>query len=233
LTAVKKLGTILENHHQNTTKMDIQFDQVMPHPLASIQHGSDSIWSDSVMLKGGHKILLNASSGKGKSTFTMSVMGLRNDYNGTIRMDGRDIKQFSIDEWVAYRQNKLSVVFQDLQLFPNLSVAENLLLKNQLTEFKTENEIREFLDILEIGHKWNEPCRLLSMGQQQRVAIVRALCQPFEFLILDEPFSHLDDRNSTISLELIAKEASKQNAGFVLTSLDDDDTFPYDYELKL
>ena len=213
--------------------MDIQFDQVMPHPLASIQHGNDSIWGDSVMLKAGHKILLNASSGKGKSTFTMSVMGLRNDYNGTIRMDGRDIKQFSIDEWVAYRQNKLSVVFQDLQLFPNLSVAENLLLKNQLTEFKTENEIREFLDILEIGHKWNEPCRLLSMGQQQRVAIVRALCQPFEFLILDEPFSHLDDRNSKISLELIAKEASKQNAGFVLTSLDDDDKFPYDYELKL
>ena len=213
--------------------MDIQFDQVMPHPLASIQHGNDSIWGDSVMLKAGHKILLNASSGKGKSTFTMSVMGLRNDYNGTIRMDGRDIKQFSIDEWVAYRQNKLSVVFQDLQLFPNLSVAENLLLKNQLTDFKTENEIREFLDTLEIGHKWDEPCRLLSMGQQQRVAIVRALCQPFEFLILDEPFSHLDDRNSKISLELIAKEASKQNAGFVLTSLDDDDTFPYDYELKL
>jgi putative ABC transport system ATP-binding protein len=71
------------------------------------------------------------------------------------------------------------------------------------------------------------------MGQQQRVAIVRALCQPFEFLILDEPFSHLDDRNSKISLELIAHEASQQNAGFVLTSLDDDDSFPFDYELKL
>jgi ABC-type lipoprotein export system ATPase subunit len=213
--------------------MDIQFDQVMPHPLASIQHGSDSIWGDSVTLKSGHKILLNASSGKGKSTFTMSVMGLRTDYNGTIRMNGRDISEFSINEWVEYRQNKLAVVFQDLQLFPNLSVAENLFLKNQLTDFKTEKEIRGFLEILEIDHKWDDPCRLLSMGQQQRVAIVRALCQPFEFLILDEPFSHLDDRNSKISLELIAHEASQQNAGFVLTSLDDDDSFPFDYELKL
>lgn len=213
--------------------MDIQFDHVMPHPLASIAHGSESIWGDQVMLKSGHKILLNASSGKGKSTFTMSVLGLRNDYNGTIRIDGRDIQTFSVDEWVQIRQRKLAVVFQDLQLFPNLSVAENLLIKNQLTDFRSEKEIRGFLEILEIDHKWDDPCRLLSMGQQQRVAIVRALCQPFEFLILDEPFSHLDERNSRISLELIAAEATKQKAGFVLTSLDDDDVFPYDYELKL
>jgi len=213
--------------------MDIQFENVMPHPLASIQHSEDSIWGDNVLLRSGHKILLNASSGKGKSTFSMTIFGIRKDYEGTIRYGGKDIRTLSTDEWVNIRQRKISTVFQDLQLFPNLTVAENMQLKNSLTDFKTEQEMKDLLAVLEIDHKWNDPCGLLSMGQQQRVAIVRALCQPFEWLIMDEPFSHLDEANSRKCLDMIAKECDAQKAGFVLTSLDDDDRFPYDYELKL
>lgn len=213
--------------------MDIHFENVMPHPLASIEHSSDSIWGSNVTLRAGHKILLNASSGKGKSTFAMTVFGIRTDYDGIVRYDDRDIQSFSVDEWVQIRQRKIATVFQDLQLFHNLSVAENLLLKNHLTDFKTEQEIKNLLAVLEIDHKWNDRCGLLSMGQQQRVAIVRALCQPFHWLIMDEPFSHLDERNSVRCLEMIAAECDVQKAGFVLTSLDDDERFPYDYELKL
>lgn len=213
--------------------MDIYFEHVMPHPLASIAHGSDSIWGNQTHLKAGKKILLNASSGKGKSTFSMSVFGIRNDYEGTIRYNDRDIRTFSVDEWVNIRQTKVSTVFQDLQLFPNLTVKENLLLKNNLTGFKTEKEIYDLIDQFGIGFKWEEKCGLLSMGQQQRVAIVRSLCQPFEWLILDEPFSHLDENNSRLCLDAISKECDAQKAGFVLTSLDPDSRFPYDYELKL
>jgi ABC-type lipoprotein export system ATPase subunit len=213
--------------------MNIQFNQVMPFPLASISHGADSIWGNTATLESGKKILLNASSGKGKSTFSMTVFGIRKDYNGTILYDGRDIKTFSVDEWVTIRQRKLATVFQDLQLFHKLTVAENLHLKNHLTDYKSEQEIKHLLAELEIDHKWNDPCGLLSMGQQQRVAIVRSLCQPFEWLILDEPFSHLDERNSLRCLSMIDAECTRQQAGFVLTSLDDDTRFSYDYELKL
>jgi ABC-type lipoprotein export system ATPase subunit len=213
--------------------MNIQFNRVMPFPLASISHGADSIWGNNAQLESGKKILLNASSGKGKSTFSMTVFGIRKDYDGTILYDGRDIKTFSVDEWVMIRQRKISTVFQDLQLFHKLTVAENLQLKNQLTDFKSETEIKNMLAELEIDHKWNDPCGLLSMGQQQRVAIVRSLCQPFNWLILDEPFSHLDERNSLRCLSMIDAESTRQKAGFVLTSLDDDNRFSYDYELKL
>jgi ABC-type lipoprotein export system ATPase subunit len=213
--------------------MNIQFNQVMPFPLSSISHGLDSIWGNSAKLESGKKILLNASSGKGKSTFSMTVFGIRKDYDGTILYDGRDIKTFTVDEWVEIRQRKISTVFQDLQLFHKLTVAENLLLKNELTNFKTETEIKAMLAELEIDHKWNDPCGLLSMGQQQRVAIVRSLCQPFNWLVLDEPFSHLDERNSLRCLAMIDAECTSQKAGFVLTSLDDDNRFTYDYELKL
>jgi ABC-type lipoprotein export system ATPase subunit len=213
--------------------MDIHFENVMPHPLAAVQHGPESIWTDKVTLRAGHKILLNASSGKGKSTFSMIVFGIRTDYDGTIRYDQRDIRSLNVNEWVEIRQRKIATVFQDLQLFHNLTVAENLMIKNSLTDFKTEREMKDLLGVLEIDHKWNDRCGLLSMGQQQRVAIIRALCQPFEWLIMDEPFSHLDERNSRRCLEMIAQECDAQKAGFVLTSLDDDDRFPYDYELKL
>ncbi len=213
--------------------MDIQFEKVMPHPLAAIQHSEDSIWGHDVSLRAGHKILLNAASGKGKSTFSTTIFGIRRDYEGTIRFDGKDIRTMTTDEWVTVRQRKMSTVFQDLQLFHNLTVAENLHLKNSLTDFKTEQQMRKMLATLGIEHKWEDRCGLLSMGQQQRVAIVRALCQPFEWLIMDEPFSHLDEANSRLCLQMIADECDAQKAGFVLTSLDDDNRFPYDYELKL
>jgi ABC-type lipoprotein export system ATPase subunit len=213
--------------------MDIRLVNVMPRPLASIDHGAESIWGSDITLQSSKKILLNAASGKGKSTFSMTVFGVRKDYDGQVLYGGKDIRKLSTDEWAEIRQRKISTVFQDLQLFHNLTVAENLALKNDLTGHKTEAEMKAMLDALQIAHKWDEPCGLLSMGQQQRVAIVRALCQPFEWIVLDEPFSHLDEANSLRCLEMIAAECDRQKAGFVLTSLDPDHRFAYDYELKL
>jgi ABC-type phosphate/phosphonate transport system ATPase subunit len=89
------------------------------------------------------------------------------------------------------------------------------------------------LEALEIDNKWEQKCGLLSMGQQQRVAIIRALCQPFEWLILDEPFSHLDIENTQRSLKLIDERCNHLKAGFVLTSLGDRHEYNYDDEIKL
>ena len=213
--------------------MKIVLDHIMPVPLASIQHAPDSIWGNYVELNSGKKILLNASSGKGKSTFTLTAVGLRNDYSGVVRYDDRDIRTFTPDDWALIRQEKVSVVFQDLQLFPDLTVGENLLIKNSLSPVFSETEIRRMLERLEIDNKWDQQCSLLSMGQQQRVAIIRSLCQPFEILIMDEPFSHLDEENTQRCLKMINERCDEQNAGFVLTTLGDDHKFNYDKELKL
>lgn len=213
--------------------MKIILDHILPNPLASIQHGADSIWGNHTELQEGKRILLNASSGKGKSTFTTTTVGLRSDYSGTLTYDGQDIRNFGPDEWTHIRKEKVSVVFQDLQLFPKLTVQENLLLKNRLTDTYTEKELLEKLEKLEIELKWNQPCGLLSMGQQQRVAIIRALTQPYEWLIMDEPFSHLDVENTNRCLDLIHNRTVEQGAGFVLTTLGDDHNYQYDYELKL
>lgn len=73
----------------------------------------------------------------------------------------------------------------------------------------------------------------LSFGQQQRVAFIRALCQPFDFLFLDEPISHLDDDNSRIMGELIIAEAKAQGAGVIATSIGKHIELPYDRILQL
>jgi ABC-type lipoprotein export system ATPase subunit len=213
--------------------MNIILNKVMPKPLASINHASDSIWGNFIELKAGSHILLNASSGKGKSTFTMTTLGLRKDYSGSIHYNEENIHDFSNEQWTEIRQSKISVVFQDLQLFPNLTVAENLLLKNELKKVYTEGELKKQLQALEIEDKWTQKCGLLSMGQQQRVAIIRALSQPFEWLLLDEPFSHLDEENTQKCLHLIKQRCMEQNAGFVLTTLGDKHGYDYNYELKL
>jgi ABC-type lipoprotein export system ATPase subunit len=205
----------------------------MPTPLASIQHGEKSIWGSKTELKAGERILLNASSGKGKSTFTFTSIGLRKDYEGQITYDGKDVKTYTPDDWTEIRQKKISVVFQDLQLFPNLSVRDNLMLKNGLQNVFTETELKEKLGTLGIADKWEQQCGLLSMGQQQRVAIIRALCQPFEWLIMDEPFSHLDKGNAEIALKMISERCDNLKAGFVLTSLGDDYGYNYSRELNL
>lgn len=205
----------------------------MPHPLASINHGANSIWGNHIELNEGKRIMLNASSGKGKSTFTTTSIGLRRDYDGELLYNDQNIKELTPDDWSEIRKSKISVVFQDLQLFPKLSVKENLLLKNSLTDTYSELELKELLEKLEIDNKWNQQCGLLSMGQQQRVAIIRALAQPFSWLIMDEPFSHLDVENTKRCLELIHNRTVEQNAGFVLTSLGDSHGYNYDQELNL
>jgi ABC-type phosphate/phosphonate transport system ATPase subunit len=73
----------------------------------------------------------------------------------------------------------------------------------------------------------------MSYGQQQRVALIRALCQPFEFLLLDEPISHLDDRNSDIMRDIILTEVERQGATLIATSIGKHMNIEYDKCLSL
>lgn len=213
--------------------MTITFNNVLPFPLQEYPHGTDSVWKSDFELKMPKKIILNASSGKGKSTFVNTIYGLRKDYSGELKINGADISNYSLDEWINLRREKLSIVFQDLQLFPELSVMDNLLLKNNLKEHKSTDEIIEMLDLLGIGDKRNQLCKNLSLGQQQRVAIIRSLLQPFELLLMDEPFSHLDENNASIALELINKETDANKGGYILTTLGSYHGFDYEQELNL
>lgn len=190
---------------------------------------SDIYMQDHVVFEAGKTCLLWAESGHGKSSILNFIYGSNLDFEGCIRYDGRELKR----EVFSLRKEKLSYVFQDFKLFPELSVFENIALKNALTNHKTSAEIDAWIKHVQLEHKRDTPIKTLSLGQRQRVACLRALCQPFAFLLLDEPFSHVDEQNISLMCTLIQEEVNKQKAGLIVTSLSQSKLFPFDQTFKL
>lgn len=196
------------------------------------QEGGD-IWQKDVTFERGRHYLVEADSGKGKSTFCSYVLGYRHDYTGQVLFDERDSRSYSIAEWSRLRQRHVSCLFQDLRLFPELTAFENVEIKNKLTGHKTRQEIEQWFEMLGIADKLNERVGRMSFGQQQRVALLRALVQPFDFLLADEPISHLDDGNAQVMASLIRQETERQGASLIVTSIGKRLPLDYDETLQL
>lgn len=165
------------------------------------------------------RICIRAESGGGKSSLLSFIFGSRTDYTGDILVNDKNIREFNISQWCDIRKNSIALLPQEMRLFPELTVIENIQLKNCLTGHKNLKEIKEMLESLGVSDKINSLVSKLSIGQQQRVALVRTLCQPFDFIFLDEPVSHLDETNNKIVAKLVEMEAAKNNAGIITTSV--------------
>jgi len=212
----------------------IQLKNLKPLPL--IEQGipkSSQIWDKEWTFQKGKNYLVIAPSGKGKSTLLHCIYGLRKDYEGEVFINEKNAKEIISEEWADLRQTSCSIVFQDLKLFQQLTAKENILLKANLQQHKSEAEIVEMAEQLGIAELLNKPCHTLSFGQRQRVAIIRALSQPFDFLLLDEPFSHLDKANIQAATKLINKECKAQQSGLILVSLGETYFFKYDIKVIL
>ena len=191
--------------------------------LPAVFSGKDRIdsevWHTDVEFERGHFYQIEAASGTGKSSLCSYIYGYRNDYEGIIAFDGNNIRNLSVKQWVDIRKRSLSMLFQDLRLFTELTAMENVLLKNSLTGFKKKKDIKDLFYELGIGDKMDVEVGKMSFGQQQRVALIRALCQPFDFLFLDEPVSHLDDVNAKNMARILTEEAMRQGGGVIVTSI--------------
>lgn len=198
----------------------IKFSSVIPEvfaPRADELHSE--IWNADATFEKGHLYLVEADSGKGKSTFCSYILGYRHDYSGSVTFDDQDIKQFKVSDWCDIRRNHVSHLFQELRLFPELTAMENVEIKNKMTNFKSRDQIVEWFERLGIGDKLDAKIGHMSFGQQQRVGMIRALVQPFDFIFVDEPISHLDDNNSRIMADIMMTEAHRQGAGVIVTSI--------------
>jgi len=144
---------------------------------------------------------------------------LRKDHSGSIFYDDTDIKNISVEKFSAFRQNKISIIFQDLRLFEEQTVKENIDIKRILDPYHQPEKITEMAERLGIKNKLSQLAKTCSYGEQQRIAIIRALMQPFDFLLLDEPYSHLDETNRKKAMELIYEECAKRSAAMVFADL--------------
>ncbi len=205
----------------------------LPQVFAQRSDIISDVWLKDIIFEKGKTYLLEANSGTGKSSLCSFVYGYRKDYQGRIFFDEQNILQLTVKQWVDQRKKHLSLLWQDLRLFPELSAFENVQLKNKLTGFQKKKTIEEWFDRLGIDDKKNAQVGQMSFGQQQRVALIRALCQPFDFLFADEPVSHLDDSNSQIMADILQEEVEKQGAGLIVTSIGKRMELPYDAVLRL
>ena len=197
----------------------ITLQNTLPQVFADKNFIDSDVWHKDVEFEKGHFYLIEAASGTGKSSLCSYLYGYRDDYQGIICFDDANIRQLGIDHWVDIRKKSLSILFQDLRLFAELTAMENVLLKNSLTGFKKKKDIKDLFYELGIGDKMNVVVGKLSFGQQQRVALIRALCQPADFILLDEPVSHLDEVNARNMARILTEEASRQGAGIIVTSI--------------
>ena len=199
--------------------MQIQLDRVTPTYFEREKINGSGIWDKNISFKKGEHVQIIAPSGSGKTSLIHFIYRLRNDYAGNILYDNLDTRNLTLDNLSIYRQKKISIIFQDLRLFPDQTVYQNLELKRQLNPFHPPEMITKMAARLGIESRLQKTARICSYGEQQRVAIIRSLMQPFDFLLLDEPFSHLDDVNRSKAMDLIAEECSARNASMIFADL--------------
>lgn len=241
------------------TITDITISSLLPAPLQRRDTSASEVWGRDVTFRRGEFCAVEAASGGGKSSLCGILYGLRRDYSGTVAFslsddrdaagpdtppgaretagrhaaDLTDARSLSPSQWCALRREALAFLPQDLRLFPELTALDNVLIKNRLTGALSEEEILEMFVALGIDGLVSAPCGTLSWGEQQRVAIIRALCQPFAFLLLDEPVSHLDPANNRAASALILARARSLGAGIISTSVGNPLLIPFDTTLRL
>lgn len=203
--------------------MNITLRETLPDPMAEAPSETSEVWRKEVTFKQGERYLIIGESGCGKTTLIHMLCGMRRDYQGTVLLDEREACNLTANDWASLRAQRLGLVFQDLRLFSDLTARENLSLLP--VHDRERPKIEDMAEQLGMTAFLDRPCEHLSHGQRQRIAVMRVLCRPFEFLLLDEPFSHLDDSNVRAMTTLIEEEIERRGAGLILASLVKDSPF--------
>jgi len=213
--------------------MDITLEHVCP----SFLQGTESeVWGKDIRFPEKTVVNVAAPSGTGKTTFMSILYGVLTDYAGSLQFDGKDAACLSRREWAQLRQRKLSFMFQDLRLFDQLTCVDNVLLKaNQAKPVDSVDSafIETAFERLGMTPRLQALTGSCSQGEKQRVAFVRALVQPFDWILLDEPFSHLDEACIKTMRDLLLEVKEKNHAGLIVTSLAPDQWLPYDMAVAL
>jgi ABC-type lipoprotein export system ATPase subunit len=211
--------------------MLIELNQVIPEPIPKEMIERSEVWETQLQIEPKSFTLISAHSGKGKSTLLHLLYGLRKDFSGEVIMDGENIQKQTSSSWTSLRSTQIALLFQELKLFPKLCARENIELIPQINHNVPSG--LEMAKQLGIEGFLTKPVETLSFGQRQRIALIRTLRKPFKLLLLDEPFSHLDQENIDLASSLINEIARANQATVLLTSLGETPPLSFDRSLSL
>ena len=211
--------------------MLIKLNQVIPEPIPKEMIERSEVWGTQLKIEPRTFNLISAHSGKGKSTLLHLLYGLRKDFSGEVIMDGENIQKQTTYNWTSLRSTQIALLFQELKLFPKLCACENIELIPQINQ--NVPSALEMAKQLGMEGFLTKPVETLSFGQRQRIALIRTLRKPFKLLLLDEPFSHLDQENIDLASSLINEIARANQATVLLTSLGETPPLSFDRILSL
>jgi len=188
---------------------------------------TNTINIEKLTIKEGEHVFLRGRSGSGKSTLLNLLTGVIEPQKGTIEILDTDITKLSVSQKDRFRGDNFGIIFQQLNLLPYLSVGENISLACGFSREKLSNikdikqEIDFLLDTLQIPHAMKEKMAMnLSVGEQQRVAVARALIGKPKIIIADEPTSALDNEVKEKFMQLLFKQVDAQDSTLVFVSHD-------------
>lgn len=162
---------------------------------------------------------ITGKSGSGKSTFLSLLAGLDVPTEGTLVVEGEDMRKMNRD---AYRLNRASVIYQAFHLFPLLTVTENVMFPMELQHVPAKEakaRAREYLAKVDLPETlYKKMPGMISGGEQQRVAIARAIAAGGEILLADEPTGNLDSQNEKVIVDLLCKLAHEDNYAVIVVT---------------
>ncbi|KFA87502.1 ABC transporter ATP-binding protein [Archangium violaceum] len=176
-----------------------------------------------ITLHAGEFIVLLGRSGSGKSTLLNLISGIDLPSRGTVRVDGRELVTLSEHERTLLRRERIGFIFQAFNLLPTLTVEENILLPLELTGrdgLDSRNRVRELLDTVGLGNRAASFPDRLSGGEQQRVAVARALAHTPPLLLADEPTGNLDEQTGRKVLDLLEGLTRREKACALIVTHD-------------
>jgi len=169
---------------------------------------------------------ITGKSGSGKSTLLYLLSTMDSDFEGSIRINGNEIKGKG-NKWLSgFRNSNIGFIFQFHYLLPDFTVLQNIMLpalkQGKYSKEEIEGKAMDLLGLLDVREQAQKRASLLSGGQQQRVAIARALINEPAIIIGDEPTGNLDTNNTRIVLDLF-RELTTEKGYTILTVTHDDD----------
>ena len=198
------------------------------------------IFVPSLEIKKGEKVLLLGESGSGKTTLLSLICGFLNPLSGSISINGNTINKLSSKTKDEYRADNIGIIFQQFNLLPYANVVDNVLLPLYFSQARSKNIVNKRAAALELFKRLRLPDDIaqyrasnLSVGQQQRVAVARALIGNPSLIIADEPTSSLDTNAQQLFLDLMFKQISENNSTLLMVSHDKSLSNRFDRQINI
>jgi len=186
------------------------------------QYGPVSVLKGvSLEVSRGELVSIVGPSGAGKSTLLYIVSSLEKADKGQVLFEGNDITQLSETDLAHYRNQKIGFVFQFHHLLPEFTAIENVSIPGWIAKMPSKQihqKAQELLDFMGLSDKMDKKPHSLSGGEQQRVAVARALLNSPALIFADEPTGNLDSENANALHQLFIRLRNEMNQSFLIVT---------------